>query len=341
MTDEALTHVPARPDRPFLPGTNIQFAWDSVSLSTILECPQRYKYRIIDGWRSKSPNTAIALAFGILVHAGIEQFHRLKADGYKHKDATHAALRHIMTLREDADGTPLYAHIPTQDDIDAIKQDTDEDDEGANLRNSKIRTRYHLWRALVWYFEQYRNDTMEVIRLADGRPAVEYSFRVGVGKALSDGTEILLAGHFDKVVSFNGQEFVSDIKTTKSITRQYFAGFDLSHQMTGYTLGGKLALARPIAGVVIDAMALQVGGVQFARAFTQRTESQLQEYINLLGYVGEMAERYYEHDYYPLNTSACIFCEFKEVCRQPPELRPGYLNYLFERQEAWNPLKSR
>jgi len=180
-----------------------------------------------------------------------------------------------------------------------------------------------------------------VVQLADGRPAVEYSFRVGVGRTLSDGTEILLAGHLDKLVSFNGQTFVSDVKTTKSISRQYFAMFDLSHQMTGYTLGGKLAFSQPVAGVVIDAIALQVGGVQFARAFTMRTESQLQEYIDLLSYVGSLAERFYFENYYPLNTAACMFCEFKEVCRQPPELRHGYLNYLFERKEAWNPLKSR
>lgn len=342
MTDEALSHAPTGgPASPFIAGTNIQFAWDSTSLSTMLECPQRYKLRIIEGWRSKSPDTAIALAFGILVHAGIEEFHRGRAQGLDYEASVHGALRHIMSKKNNSDDAePLYASIPTQDDIEDQKAAEDEDD-GVNLRNSKVRTRYHLWRALVWYFEQYRQDPMPVVILADGRPAVEYSFRVGVGRELSDGTELLLAGHLDKLVTFNGQNFVCDVKTTKSLSKYYFQGFDLSHQMTGYTLGGKLALPVPVAGVVIDAIALQVGGVSFGRAFTHRTESQLQEYINLLAYVGEQAERFYEHDYYPLNTSACIFCEFKSVCRQPPELRHGYLNHLFERKIAWNPLKSR
>jgi hypothetical protein len=326
---------------PFIPGTNIQFAWDSTSLSTILECPQRYKYRIIDGWRSKSPGTAIALAFGILVHTGVEEFHRAKANGHSHKDAVKHALKQVMTKRNFDSAQPLYEQLPTDEELEQIKETSDEEDNGSTSRNSKVRTRYHLWRALVWYFEQYRNDPMQVVTLSDGRPAVEYSFRVGVGKALSDGTELVLAGHLDKLVSFNGQNFVSDVKTTKSISRQYFAMFDLSHQMTGYTLGGKLAFSEPVHGVVIDAIALQVGGVQFARAFSQRTESQLQEYIDLLGYVGVQAERFYTHDYYPLNTAACMFCEFKDVCRQPPELRHGYLNFLFEQKEAWNPLKSR
>lgn len=324
---------------PFIPGTNIQFAWDSVSLSTMLECPQRYKLRIIEGWRSKNPGTAIALAFGILIHTGVEEYHRARARGLGYKHAVHHALTAVM--QKEDEGVNLYAQLPTEADIAEAKETSDEEDEGVGLRNSKVRTRYHLWRALVWYFEQYRNDPMEVIQLANGAPAVEYSFRVGVGKQLSDGTELVLAGHLDKLVRFNDSLFVSDVKTTKSISRLYFAMFDLSHQMTGYTLGGKLAFNEPVRGVVIDAMALQVGGVQFARGFTHRTESQLNEYRDLLGHVGQLAERAFYDNYYPLNTAACMFCEFKDVCRQPPEMRRGYLSHLFEQKEAWNPLKSR
>lgn len=327
-----------RVQSPFIPGTNIQFAWDSVSLSTILECPQRYKLKIIEGWRSKSPGIAIALGFGILVHTGVEEYHRGRAAGLSYGDAVYRALQQVINKEDN--GVNLYSLLPTQKDIETAKEAEDEDEEGS-LRNAKVRTRYHLWRALVWYFEQYRNDPMEVVQLADGKPAVEHSFRVGVGKALSDGTEILLAGHLDKLVRFNGSLFVSDVKTTKFISRFYFNMFDLSHQMTGYTLGGKLAFAEPVEGVLIDAIELQIGGVKFSRGFTHRTESQLNEYRDLLGYVGSLAERFYHEDYYPLNTAACMFCEFKDVCRQPPELRHGYLNYLFEKAEAWNPLKSR
>jgi hypothetical protein len=330
---------PIEVQSPFIPGTNIQFAWDSTSLSTILECPQRYKYKIIEGWRSKAPGTAIALAFGILVHTGVEEFHRGRANGLSHEEAVKYSLKRVME-KTDGHAVTLYSTLPTQEQIEEAKGD-EEENEGGSLRNAKVRTRYHLWRALVWYFEQYRNDPMEVVQLANGKPAVEHSFRVGVGKTLSDGTEILLAGHLDKLVRFNGSLLVSDVKTTKSISRMYFAMFDLSHQMTGYTLGGKLAFDEPVSGVLIDAIELQIGGVKFSRGFTNRTDSQLNEYRNLLGYVGSLAERFYHEDYYPLNTAACMFCEFKDVCRQPPELRHGYLNYLFEQAEAWNPLKSR
>jgi hypothetical protein len=330
---------PIEVQQPFIPGTFIQFAWDSTSLSTILECPRRYRYKIIEGWRSKAPGTAIALSFGILVHTGVEEYHRAKARGLNYNDAVSYAMQRVMQ-KTDGHTVTLYSLLPTREEIDEAKGD-DEDDNGSSSRNSKVRTRYNLWRALIWYFEQYRNDPMEVVQLADGKPAVEHSFRVGVGKALSDGTEILLAGHLDKLVRFNGSLLVTDVKTTKSISRTYFAMFDLSHQMTGYTLGGKLAFAEPVTGVCIDAIELQVGGVKFSRGFTYRSESQLNEYRDLLGYVGSLAERFYHEDYYPLNTAACMFCEFKDVCRQPPELRHGYLSHLFEQAEAWNPLKSR
>jgi hypothetical protein len=237
--------------------------------------------------------------------------------------------------------SPEYESLPVEEDIEEQKATQDEDDDGISLRNSKIRTRYHLLRALVWYFEQYRTEQMPVLMLADGSPAVEYSFRVPTGIELSDGTDLIYCGHFDSIVQFNDELLVRDIKTTKSITRQWAAGFDLSHQMTGYIFGGKVGLERQVTGAVIDAIALQVGGCKYSRFFTHRSNSQLGEFIQLLGYVGEQAERYALSGYYPLNTSACMFCEFKSVCSQTPELRQGYLNYNFERKAPWNPLRSR
>ena len=35
---------------PYLPGTNIQFAWDSTSLGLLKTCPRLYYYTIIEGY---------------------------------------------------------------------------------------------------------------------------------------------------------------------------------------------------------------------------------------------------------------------------------------------------
>lgn len=329
--------------RPFIEGTNIQYAWDSTSLTTAMACAQRYKLEIVEGWFPKNPDVAIALAFGQLLHYGVEQYHRAKMREEPHEEAVQSSLRKVMEYRESGIHLPVISLLPVDEQIRQMRQEEAEDEEsdGFELRNSKIRTRYHLFRALVWYFEQYRNDPFKVVQLADGSPAVEHSFRVPIGLDLSDGTPLLLAGHFDKLIEFNNERFVTDVKTTKSITRSYRKSFDLSHQMTGYALGGKIGGSIPVRGVWIDAIQLQVGGVKFARFPTHRSESQLLEYIQLLKYVADQAEMWAQNNYYPLNTSACMFCKFQEVCSKPPEHRQAYLRTYFEQRPAWNPLRNR
>lgn len=328
-----------QPRSPFVAASpNLQFAWDSVSITIAKECPRRYQYKMLEGWQSKNPNSAIALAFGILVHSGIEGYHRLRTNGGTHEEATHIALQRLTS-------DPLYVQLPTEDEVQDAKviAAEDEENDGVDLRNSRVRTRYYLWRTLVWYFEHYRLDPMEVVTRSDGQPAVELSFCVPVGFALSDGTEVLLAGHLDKVVRFNDQLYVSDIKTTKSITTAWRQEFDLSHQMSGYTFGGRVALEEPVHGVVIDGICLQVGAVKFARHFTQRSDGQLGEYIRDLRLLTDEYEHYAAEQYWPMRQSYCRFCEFSLVCRQPPEMRGGYLRQFFKQDKAsaWNPLRPR
>jgi hypothetical protein len=57
--------------------------------------------------------------------------------------------------------------------------------------------------------------------------------------------------------------------------------------------------------------------------------------------VAEQAERAYDLNFYPMNTSACYFCEFKQICKQAPEFRDRYINLYYERKPGWNPLQNR
>lgn len=327
---------------PFLEGTNIQYAWDSTSFTTAMACPRRYLYASIYGYQSKSPDTAVALTFGQLLHAGVEQYHRLRAGETGYSEAVVGALRHVSSIPSDAN-IPLVDTLPVDADIQQLKEEAAEDDEddGMDLRNSKIRTRYHLFRALTWYFENYRQDALEVVKLSTGAAAVEHSFRVPLDIKLESGAQLMLSGHYDKLVRFNGETFITDVKTTKALTRSWRSTFDLSHQMTGYTLSGILGLHEPVRGVWIDAVQLQVGGVQFARFTTSRSDSQLREYLQQLEYTAKLAEGWYNSQYYPMNTDACFLCRFKDICRQPPEFRQAYLDTYYVRKPTWNPLRNR
>jgi hypothetical protein len=328
--------------RPFLPSTNIQFAWDSVSLTAALTCAQKYKLEIIEGWSPKGPDAAVALNFGILLHAGVEQFHRLRMEGAEHNDAVIGSLKHLLTIKTRK-GFNAVEHLPTPSQVELmmLEDELDEDGDPMKMNNSRIRTRYHLFRALVWYFEHYRDDPLKVIKLRNGQPAVEFSFRVPTGEYLTSGEEILVSGHLDKAVEFNGEPYFTDLKTTKAFTYTWKDMFDISHQMSGYTYGGKVGMALPVRGGWVDGIQLQVGGVKFQRIPTTRSESQLQEYIKMVGYVARLAESWYNEDHYPLNPTSCFLCHFKSVCKQPKEFRHGYLKTYFEQREAWNPLQSR
>lgn len=331
--DDKIIVSAGEPDSQFIAGTKIQFAWDSVSLTAFLGCKRRYKYLVLDGLVPKSPGYAIALGFGILFHSTVEVYHKAKACDRDHDEAVLATM--CWLVAQDA-----FAELPTDDDIEELKDATDEEDDGIALRNSKVRTRYHLARAVVWYLDHYASDPLHTIILPTGSPAVELSFRVPLPIEVA-GHSMLLCGHIDRAVEFEGSYWASDYKTTKSLTRQFFEMFELSHQMTGYTVAGNIILEKPVKGVWIDGIALQIGGVKMSRAPTTRTKGQVKEYFDLLGDVAEQAERAFDTDFYPMNTASCYFCEFKPVCKQPPEYRDRYINMHFDRKPGWNPLRNR
>lgn len=333
LDDRILVSSTGEPDSQFLKGTKIQFAWDSVSLSSFLSCKRRYKYVVIDGLVPKGPAYAIALEFGILFHSALETYHRFRASVYNHDEAVLQAMHWLVAQ-------PAFAALPTDDDVEEMAAGLDEDDDGITHRNSKIRTRYHLARAVVWYLDHYIEDPVSTIILPTGKPAVELSFRIPTPVEIG-GQPLILCGHIDRAVEFEGCYWASDYKTTKSLSRQWFDAFELSHQMTGYTIAGQVILEKPVRGCWIDGIALQVGGVKLQRAPTTRTPGQIKEYFDLLASVAEDAERAYDSDFYPMNTAACYFCEFKQICKQAPEYRDRYINLYYERKPGWNPLANR
>jgi RecB family exonuclease len=344
--DDKLSAAASHADSPFLPAPasagKVQFAWDSVSLTSFLSCPRRYQLSILQGYVPRNPAVATALVFGILIHSALEQYHRARAAEASHDEALHKAL--AMAL-----ASPAAETLPTDEAL--AEEPADADDDGISTRTAKTRTRYYLARTIVWYLEHYKNDALQTLVLPSGQPAVETSFRIPIGIEVGGGsgsggnaTEMLLCGHIDRVVLLNDQAYVVDYKTTKSLSRQFFEMFDLSHQMTGYTLAGKVIFQREVKGAWIDGIALLQGSIKLARHLTNRTAGQLTEYRQLLQHVAQQAtlfaSRYAEQDY-PMNTASCYFCDYKTCCRQPPEFRQRYIDQAFERKPGWNPLQNR
>ena len=240
---------PPEPASPFIEGTRIQWAWDSTCLGLFKTCPRKYQYKILLGW---TRGTGIHLRWGQELHSALEDYDRSRIHGVRHDDAVHDVVRALLTRIQDWDPEP-------------------------RTKSEELKTKDHLLRSVVWYLEHYNPDPAETVVLASGKPAVELSFRFELDFGpqdyegeVKDFLELghfrsySLCGHLDRVVSYGGDMFVMDRKTTTTtLGSYYFEKFDTDNQMSLYTLAGQVLLKSPIKGVIIDGIQVAVGFSRF------------------------------------------------------------------------------
>ena len=287
----------------------IQTAWDSTSLNTFKECPRKYYYRIVLGRATRE--RSVHLDFGIFLHYGVEQYHHHRASGEAHPKALRESLR--STLQASWGWNP----------------------------DDPYKNRQTLVRTLVWYLDAVAaSDPAETVILANGKPAVELSFRFQI----PDAPEFLYCGHMDRLATVGAQTFVFDLKSTKRpLSTQFFDQFSPHNQMTGYTLGGKITCAAPVAGVVIDAAQVGVTFARFARGLAPRPDAVLDEWLKATAYWVKLAAQYAEASFWPMNESSCdkfFGCEFRHVCAKAPRQRQAWLDADFV-ERLWDPLQIR
>lgn len=307
-------------DSPFLPGTAIQFAWDSTSLGWLKECPRKYYYSMICGWRAKAES--VNLKFGGLYHKALENFDKYIAEGDSHDTALDKVLDETMqaTWEGDAPWTPDH----------------------------QTKNRDTLIRSVIWYEDHFKEDPAKTVILANGKPAVELSFRMeldwGPQNAPAKPWPYILCGHLDRLVDFAGGTYVMDRKTTaNTISSYYFDQFVPDNQMSLYTMAAKVIYQTPVRGVIIDAVQTAVGFSRFSRGFTYRTDAQIEEWLSDLHYWFKLAEQYATAGYWPMNDKSCHNfggCVFRKVCSKSPEARETFLASDFHKV-PWNPLEVR
>src|SRR6266550_7781064 len=221
---------------PFLPGTQIQFAWDSTSLGWLKTCPRLYQYSMIDGWRSKG--NSVHLDFGLWYHSALELYDKHRSNQANHEEALHAVVRACMQWT-----WIQKTYRVNGENGEVLSPETF----GPWESGHNLKTRETLIRSVIWYLEQFVNDTCETVQLATGKPAVELSFRMEMdwgpkaGRTQSivktglpykmdmaagainivtedgEGATIetheqpyVLSGHLDRVVQFQGAYYVMD-----------------------------------------------------------------------------------------------------------------------------------
>jgi len=298
----------------------LQIAWDSVSLGLLKECPRKYFLTILLSTTSREGN--IHLTFGILYHQALEAYDRARAAGKSHAQAKIFAVRTALTQSWNRE---LRRPWVTDD---------------------SYKNRFTLVRSVVWYLAQYENDALRTVIFPDGRPAVELSFRYATSYISPDGNPFILCGHIDRLATMENMTFILDKKTTKfQLEERYFEQFSPDNQMSGYSFAGKIVYKIPTQGVMIDAAQVLVNSTRFKRGFAHRTDSQLNEWYEEVGYYLSQATYFAQTERWPMNESSCSKwggCEYRGICNRSPEVRGDFLNnpakYM---RRSWDPLVAR
>ena len=294
----------------------LQVAWDSTSLGALKRCPRYYEYNIIEGYVGHQES--VHLRFGSEYNNALVTYHKRRAEGKDKEEALLLAVRYALEHTwDDALGRPWSSDMPE-------------------------KNRETLVRSVIWYLDQFADDSLETLILADGTAAVEMPFRLhlDLNSGLT-GEDYLLCGYLDRMVTFMGQIWITDWKTSKyALNEQYFHQYSPNNQMSQYTLAGSIIASSPIAGVIIDAAQLGVTFSRFQRGQVSRTKAQLEEWLDDSIFHIRQNESFVKANHWPMNDTACHNyggCPYRTVCAASPEIRPKLLEGLFYKR-SWDPL---
>lgn len=314
----------------FLPGTKVQYAWDSTSLGWLKTCPRLYQYSMIENWRPKQQKPD--LFFGLVFAEVCQAYQKSSFMGITHDDAVFDMVKHAHARTWNWDSEHKY------------------------------KNKYTLVEAIITYLDQWQDDPAKTVQLTDGTPAVELSFKFQLdwgpkhvpienqmeGEGHLVGSQpYILCGHLDRLVEFNGVVMPMDQKTTKSsLGSNYFDQYHPNNQMTIYILAAGVIFDKPINVMIIDAVqVLLTQPARCVRGFTYRTPGELDEWLEDLQHWFSLAEFFAESNYWPKNDTACDKyggCQFKDVCNKDPGVRKAFLKSNFtQKEQPWNPLVPR
>lgn len=299
-------------------------AWDSVMIGLAKTCWRKFYYIIVQGYQPQG--FAAHLAFGIAYHKALENYDKDRAKGLDHDQAVNNAIRFCLSYgwRDSAGVFHPY---------------------DAAFTAEPTKTRDTLVRAVVWYLDQFKDDSLKTVILEGGKPAVELSFKISLAMDTPDGTPFALCGHLDRLVEYEDHLYFTDRKTTKSaLSTYYWASFTPNNQMSLYYAASQIILREPARGGIIDAAQLGVGFARFARHIIHRTPGQQAEWLRDTYNTLDLATRFAAEEYWPMNDTSCSDfggCPFRSICAKDPKVRTAFLEHEGFHKQQWNPLESR
>lgn len=294
---------------------------DSTSLTAFKECPRKYQLSIIQGYVPWEES--VHLTWGLLIHSAIEHYHHLKCKSLDHEKALEEV---VWTLLKKTwhSGRPWTS-------------------------NHSVKNRWTLLRTTVDYLDRFGpSDPIETLVLSNGKPAVELSFRYDTGYRTRLGEPFISCGHFDRIGLLHSEPWIVDFKSTQhSLDRRFFAHFTPDQQMSNYSTAGKVAFQTPVKGIIIDGCRVGVTFSEFEREPIPRSDWQLQQWHQDLGYYLQQLEHCaisFAEAPWPQNDKSCNNyggCPYREVCSQAsPSSQQLVLDKFFKRR-VWDPTQVR
>lgn len=313
----------------------VQLAVDSHSLGAAKTCFRLYYYSIVLGYQPRE--TSPHLTFGLLLHAGREQYYHAKAEGQHHEEA----LRKTLEWALAATWNPTLCRPWISDHPE--------------------KNRLSLLRTLVWYLDKYGDqDALKTIILqagpSAGLPAVELMFRFGSGLSTSDGEEVQFCGYLDRLASLNDQVYIDDLKTTRyALSTSWFQSFTPYNQFSMYCLAGQVVWKEPVQGLILDGCQIGATFSRFERQLVPRPKEVLDEWVGstarwlrmleVCALEGQRLEACGREavEAWPMNEASCGNyggCQFRGICSRAPKARQVWLDGGFRRR-VWDPTKAR
>jgi hypothetical protein len=290
----------------------LQVSFDNTSISIYKDCPRKYLYSIIHGYRPKFK--APPLVFGSVYHDCLEHFEKLIALGEDREVSLRKTIRYAIEKSLEGFG------------------------------DDPRRTKITLLRSIVWYSEQFKVDPLKTYVFSNGRIGLEMSFSFELPFKSNSNEIFNYCGHMDKLALYNDQLYTVERKhTVQTLSSSFFERYFFSAQVGGYVFAGKVVFDQPVAGAIIEATQVAVNFSRFGRSVVYRVNDHLEEWLQDLHYWIKQIEFSAEKDFWPHNSESCskyAGCQFRQVCSKPKFARELVLQSSFD-VNRWDPTQNR
>ena len=268
-------------------------------------CPRKYYYYMLLG-NKKSPDSP-DLRFGTLIHAAKALYELNRARGATHEIALQGSFRWLLHETWNFElNKPAFTEDP-------------------------LKNRATLLRTFVAFVDRYNlteTDPCETVVLPSGRVAVEVPFEFDSGYVNPWDEQVTFVGVLDRIVTFNGKRYISDIKTSKSGWWLTAANYSPDGQFSLYPIAGLVCFGVETEGVILDGIELGPNGAKFHRVQVPRPTAVLEEWLeDSRVHLRRMGESFAREEW-PQNDATCGLyggCPFRRVCAAAPADRAAIL----------------